>query len=315
MQKFSIIPQKSLTISARTVSSICKKFTSLKFSKRHLATTVLSIGTVFGVIGSTLHPSKAAIVSQKDARVTPSYDWMIRPPLAAVGQLEIQMASGQYATCTFTVVGRNIGLTNTHCLLDEQGRGPLQLKAYAVRYGNRFLALANVDRYWTGMNTAPKTVGERVRDWAIIRFTSNLGDTTGWFGNMIWSPNVNQAGQSVVAHVTNYIGYPGDWPTAAAFKSGDVLGHTPAMHAGCEILGIQFGMLLHNCDTNPGTSGSSLYSAVSDTDLRTMGLNDAHESTTNGTSINLAVPLERFMPAIQELRRTQAANGTIIPRP
>lgn len=288
-----------------------------KFSKIHFfAATLLSVANVVGITASTLEPSRADVIGQDD-RLTPSYQWMSTPgqPRRAMGQLEIQRVDGLYAFCSFTVVGRNIGLTNAHCIFDEQGRYPKQAKAYAVRYGTGAYAVANVDGYWTGMNRTPATVQEAVRDWAIVRFTSNLGNVTGWLDGMNWSPDVNAAGQSVVNQWTSYIGYPGDWPNATQFRSGDVRGYTPAFHAGCKILGIQYGMLLHDCDTNEGASGASLYGVFSQTDLRIMGLHESSTKLTDGSRINIAVPLERFMPAIKALNATGAASNTIVPVP
>lgn len=294
-----------------------KTNTFFKFSKIRFAATLLSVANVFGITASTLEPSQAVVIGQDD-RLTPSYEWMTTPgqPRRAMGQLETQLADGTYEFCSFTVVGPNIGLTNTHCLLDKQGRAPRQIKAYAVRYGTtKAYAAANVDLYWTGTDRAPATVQESTRDWAIVRFTTNLGNVTGWLGNMSWSTDVNAAGQSVVNQWTSYIGYPGDWPTDAQLRAGDDRGYTPALHAGCKILGIEDGLLLHDCDVTPGTSGASLYGVFSQTDLRIMGLNQSQGIADDGSVINAAVPLERFMPAIEALRATGAASNTIVPRP
>jgi protease YdgD len=295
-----------------------KNLNCLEFltKRRWFTATILSIGSCLGAIATTLQPSQALVIGQ-DNRVTPTYEWLTRSgqQRAAVGLLSIQMADGKFIQCTYTVVGRNIGLTNTHCIYDEQGRPPQQIKAYAARHSNRAYAVANVDRFWTGLDAPPKTLAESASDWAIVRFTTNLGDQTGWFGNYGWSGNINDAGSSVVNQTTNYIGYPGDWPTDAAIQPGQTRSYTPALHAGCKIVDRQVGLLLHNCDTNPGASGSSLYGVVSDTDLRTMGLHRGSVSLSNGSSINTAVPLERFMPAIEKLRQTGATADTIVPRP
>lgn len=290
-----------------------KTNTFFKFSKIRFAATLLSVANVFGITASTLEPSQADVIGQED-RLIPSYEWLTTPgqPRRAMGQLEIQHADG-WSHCSFTVVGPNIGLTNAHCIFDDQGKYPMQVKAYAVRYGEQeYYAAANVDGYWTGTNRYPQTAEEDARDWAIVRFTSNLGNVTGWLGNMSWSPDVNASGQTVVNQWTSYIGYPGDWPTDAPVKDQ---GYTPALHAGCKILGIDSGLLLHDCDTNPGASGSSLYGVFSETDLRIMGLHAGSRQLTDGSRINEAVPLERFMPAIEALNATGAASNTIVPAP
>lgn len=294
-----------------------KNLNCLKFltKNRRLTATILSLGSCLGAIATSLQPLSAAVIGQDD-RFTPTYEQLSGSVLGAVGRLAIQKADGSVGHCTFTVVGRNIGLTNAHCLLDEQG-SPVQIKAaVAVEHGGRALAVTNVDGYWTGRDTAPKdVVVDGPSDWAIVRFTTNLGDLTGWLGYAAWNPNdINSAGQTVVGLTAGYVGYPGDWPTDARFQPGDVRGYTPAMHYGCTIQKVERGLLLHDCDTTGGTSGSSLFTAASETDLRTIGLNFA-EYPADNPYINLAVPLERFMPAILKLRQTGAASDTVVPRP
>lgn len=292
-------------------------FNHFKFltKSRWLTATILSVGSCLGAIAPMLQPSQAAVIGQDD-RITPTYEQLSGSALGAVGRLAIQMADGRVSHCTFTVVGRNIGLTNAHCLLDEKG-APVQIKAaVAVKHGDRALAVTNVDYYWTGRDTAPKSLEENPGDWAIVRFTTNLGDLTGWLGNAAWNSNdISSAGQTVVNMTAGYVGYPEDWPTQSKLQPGDIVGETPALHYGCTIHQVTQGMLLHDCDTTGGTSGSSLFTAVSATDLRTIGLNNATITSENGVSINLAVPLERFMPAVLKLRETGADPNTVVPRP
>ncbi|WP_106547099.1 serine protease [Chroococcidiopsis sp. CCALA 051] len=294
-----------------------KNLNCLKFltKNRRLTATILSLGSCLGAIAPTLQSSQAYIIGQDD-RVLPAYEWLTVAPRKAVGQLESRMANGQYKLCTFTVVGRNIGLTNSHCVRDEQGKIPVQAKAYVVRYGTTQLAIANVDAYWTGLQAFPKNIEEWRRDWAIVRFTTNLGDATGWYGNVEWNPNdISKAGDTVVGQPTNYIGYPTDWPTDPALK--DYQGYLPALQAGCNILAKdpQLEILIHDCDIMQGTSGSSMFSAVSEVDFRTMALNNGYATAVDGRPISTAVPLERFMPAILKLRQTGATNDTAVPVP
>jgi len=289
----------------------CFKFLT---KSRWLTASILSIGSCLGAIATTLQPSSAVVIGQDD-RFTPTYEQLTHSALGAVGRLAIQKADGSVGHCTFTVVGRNIGLTNAHCVLDEKG-APVQIKAaVAVKHGDRGLAVANVDVYWTGRDTAPVDIYDVPSDWAIVRFTSNLGDLTGWLGNAAWNPNdISSAGQSVVGLTAGYVGYPGDWPTNATIQPGDIVGETPAVHYGCTIQKVEGGMLLHDCDTTGGTSGSSLFTAVSQTDFRTIGLHSS-EYPLQDPYINLAVPLERFMPAVLKLRETGASPDTVVPRP
>jgi V8-like Glu-specific endopeptidase len=275
--------------------------------------SVLQISLALVGLGSLLspyQPAQAAVIGRDD-RVTPSYSFMQNTGLAPVGQLEIQKADGLYYTCTFAVVGRNIGLTNAHCLVDEQGRTPPQIKAYALQHGRDVLALANVDVFWLGSRIEPTTLGEAPRDWAIIRFTTNLGNITGTFGNLGWYDNIARAGQSVVGRKANLVGYSGDWPTAKAFQLGSIRGYTPGGHFNCNLPEVRFGVVLHDCDMTEGSSGSAIFNQ----DKLILALNSATLTFTNRTQINAAVPLERFMPALAKLRETGADGRTIVPVP
>jgi V8-like Glu-specific endopeptidase len=274
-------------------------------------TSLAIVGLVSSIVGNPAAQAQSVPfgVIGTDDRVTPSYNFMINNGRKPVGQLEIQKADGRYYTCTFTVVGQNIGLTNTHCLLDNQGRRPLQIKAYAVRYGNRYLAAATVSRYWTGLDRSPQVAGDYPRDWAVMRFDSNLGNSTGWFGNADWSTDVSQAGQKVVGQTANHIGYSGDWPTARAIKSGEIRGATPGAHFGCQLQRIDAGLLVHNCDGTPGASGTGIHNNA--TQLQAL---DSATFTRGSLIFNVAVPLERFMPAVKILRENGGAIGTTVPR-
>jgi V8-like Glu-specific endopeptidase len=249
----------------------------------------------------------------KDDRATPSYNWMKRQRRKAIGQLEIQQADGQYYTCTFTVVGRNIGLTNTHCLLDDQGRKPLKIKAYSMRHGDRYSTSANVDMYWTGLDRSPQTLGEYSRDWAVVRFDRPMGKKTGSFGNTNWSADLKQSGQTVLGKKLYSIGYSGDWPTAAMAQVGNVRGFTPSAHIGCEMLGAEDGLVVHNCDGTPGSSGTGIHSRSRK--IQALNVAAVFDPRTNVSLFNLAVPLERFMPAVEMLRKTGGDGQTVAPRP
>jgi V8-like Glu-specific endopeptidase len=244
-----------------------------------------------------------------DDRVTLPYDFLVRSKRQPVGQLEIQKADGYFYTCTFTMIGENLGLTNAHCVLDEQGRKPIKAKGYALRYGSKRFTAANVVKVWAGMDYEPQTVGDIPTDWAIVRFSKKIGRKTGRFGNMPWSTDVNQAGQSVVGKTVDHIGYSGDWPTAKAIKPGEVRGRVPGAHLGCKITDVNQGMLVHTCDGTPGASGTGIH----DSQGRLHGL-DSATLFRGGEMINVAVPLERFMPAIEALRKKNTGRRIRVPR-
>ncbi len=255
-------------------------------------------------------PSAQAGILGADDRVTLSYDQLVQLGRQPVGQLEILKQDGYYYTCTFTVIGERLGLTNAHCMLDDQGRPPVKARGYALRYGDRRVTAANVLTTWTGSDTSPQTIGDLPRDWAIVRFSKKIGRKTGSFGNVPWSTDVNQAGQSVVGKTVDLIGYSGDWPTPVAIKPGEVQGRIPGAHLGCKITGVDRGLVVHTCDTTPGASGTGIHDAQG----RLHGLHSAATKNAKGEAINVAVPLERFMPAVESLRRKNHGRGISAPR-
>ncbi|MBE9033424.1 trypsin-like peptidase domain-containing protein [filamentous cyanobacterium LEGE 11480] len=270
--------------------------------------------SLFGVLASSLSlatvytPSASATVIGHDNRQTPSYSWM-KSRRKPVGQLEIRKGDGRYYRCSFTVVGPNIGLTNAHCLLDSKGRKPLQIKAYAVRHGSRVYAKANVTNYWTPLRRSPGTVKEYRNDWAIVRLGNNMSKRTGWFGNEGYYKGVRKVGQTVRGKLTHLIGYSGDWPTAKKIKPGQRRGQTPGAHFNCRLATVNSGLIFHNCDTNPGASGSGAHNSK----LRLQALHNTGGWTLKGRRLNGAVPLERFMPAIKKLRQHKGSPYVSIP--
>jgi V8-like Glu-specific endopeptidase len=245
-----------------------------------------------------------------DDRVTLPYDDLVRSGRRPVGQLEILKPDGYFYTCTFTVIGENLGLTNAHCVLDEQGRKPVQAKGYALRYNGKRLAAANVEKVWAGLDYEPRTIGDLPRDWAIVKFRKKIARKTGTFGNAPWSTDVSQAGQSVVGKTVNHVGYSGDWPTAKAIKPGETRGRVPGAHLGCKITGVDLGLVVHTCDGTPGASGTGIH----DDQGRLHALDSATLFGAKGEMINVAVPLERFMPAIEALRRKNTGRRIRVPR-
>jgi protease YdgD len=282
---------------------------SKNFKRVTLAMTSFC-ASLFSLLPGTFQSAQAVVIGA-DNRVTPAYNWMLTTGRAGVGRLEVQRQDSRFYSCTVTMIGRNIGLTNAHCLLDTLGRAPKQIKAFFPQHGNRsVIVAANGDVYWSGLKVAPSKIGDRLRDWAIVRFNSNVGDRTGWYGYEGWYSNLSNAGKNVVGRPANLIGYSGDWPTAPAFRLGDIRGRTPGAHFGCTLPRIQSGLLLHVCDTTEGASGSALENGS----RSVMGLHFG-SVTSNGSTMNGAVPLERFGPAVQKLRATAAATNTIVPVP
>ena len=259
------------------------------------AIVLVSTGSLLSLAPGAFTAANAEVIGTDD-RTTPSYEWMNRPgqQRAAFGQLEIKQQDGKYKSCSFTVVGRNIGLTAAHCVMDPQGKPVSQLKAYAARHGNypgtttpRYRALANVDWFVRGTNVYPNNVATFAKDWAVIHFTSNIGDITGWLGNVTYG----DGGKALAGQNTNYIGYPGDWSAG-----------TPALGSG-KFTRFSEGMIFHNVDTAPGTSGAGMYYRVADNNLRVQAVNNSQGwRFTDGSRANGGAPLDAFMPTLKYYR-------------
>jgi Trypsin-like peptidase domain len=289
---------------------------SILLNRSLLKTFAFSLLGGLGVLVPSLISSPAAHAENPlgvlgtDDRVTLSYDQLVQSGQQPVGQLEIQKQDGYFYTCTFTVIGERLGLTNAHCMLDEQGRPPIKAKGYALRYGERRFTAATVLTTWTGLDTSPKNIGEIQRDWAIVRFNKRIGRKTGTFGSAPWSTDVTQSGASVIGKTVDHIGYSGDWPTAAAIKPGEIRGKIPGAHLGCKITGVELGLLVHTCDGTPGSSGTGIH----DRQGLLYGLDSSTLTNKKGEMMNVAVPLERFMPAVESLRRKNHGRGISAPR-
>ncbi|NJR52813.1 MAG: hypothetical protein HC780_27860 [Leptolyngbyaceae cyanobacterium CSU_1_3] len=273
------------------------KNSSRQSRKPHLLAAALVSATSFLSLAPGMFTAAKAEVIGRDDRTTPSYDWMTRPgqQRAAFGQLEIKQQDGNYKSCSFVMVGRNIGLTAAHCVMDREGKPVSQVKAFAARHGNypgttvpRYRAMANMDWFVRGTRVYPNNAATFAKDWAVIHLTTNMGDITGWIGNV----GYGSGGKDLAGQVTNYIGYPGDWPS-----------RTPAMHSGCRFTRFSAGMIFHECDTTKGTSGSGMYYRVADDNLRVQAVNNSEGwRFSDGSRANGGVPLDTFMPTVKLYR-------------
>jgi hypothetical protein len=113
----------------------------------------------------------------------------------------------------------------------------------------------------------------------------------------------------VIGQSANHIGYSGDWPTAAVIKAGEVRGSTPGGHFGCQLQRAEMGLVVHTCDATPGASGTGIHN-----NTKQLQALDVATFSEGNLVYNVAVPLERFMPAVQILRQNGGDIRTSIPR-
>ncbi|MBE9540478.1 MAG: DUF1036 domain-containing protein [Proteobacteria bacterium] len=208
--------------------------------------------------------------------------------------------------CTATLVGRDLVLTNAHCVHDEDGRilAPEEITFYpdhrqerpGISSGARQIFLDNL-----GAARQFSNEREQYADWALIRLNVPLGDQFGWMSVV----DTYVAGQVTLA------GFSGDYNE----------GETAGIHQGCAITEIhEDGIVVHDCDTTAGSSGSALFQVRGD-DYQIVALNSAESSNpmtgmrysgsveySSDVAYNVAVKTDGFSDLLTRMR-VQGAGG------
>jgi protease YdgD len=203
-------------------------------------------------------------------------------PWSAIGRIEITTANEGY-TCTGTLIGLDIVLTNAHCLMDEQTKQPMipknappdnpaQIKFSPSMIRGEALDTARVIDYRSGTNDPYTHPGD---DWAILKLDQPLGERYGYIG---WrdlnfaNPKMLQATRDRLT----LVGYAADFPTQRNTEYG-TSGETAGMNQNCSIEGLVTqkglkGVLLHRCDSNPRASGGPIFAQFSNGNYYIVGL-------------------------------------------
>jgi protease YdgD len=205
-------------------------------------------------------------------------------PWSAIGRIEASTADGSGYTCTGTLIGLDVVLTNAHCLIDpatnqpiiarnQPASSPTQIMFKASLIRGVALDSARVINYRYGSNKPRTFLGE---DWAILKLDRPLGAMYGYMGwqNLDFTnARIRKAAQNQIT----LVGYAGDFPTSSLSEQFGSSGETAGMNEGCSIEGIETkgnsrGVLLHRCDSNPGASGGPLFAQFSDGNYYIVGL-------------------------------------------
>ncbi|WP_072621614.1 trypsin-like serine peptidase [Spirulina major] len=192
-------------------------------------------------------------------------------PYSTIGRVDLLTPRGRLTgNCTGTLIGRDLVLTNSHCIADEN-TGDVLFPPEQIRFRPNMIQgeaeIIGVTEFEYGWQEAP---GEAAADWAILRLDEAIGDRFGYLGWVALdfdNPRVIDA----IANQIRLAGYSGDFPGAAQERFFGPAGDTAGQHAGCSVVDMaaalnvnrralaQFaGQLFHACDTNPGASGSAL---------------------------------------------------------
>lgn len=206
-------------------------------------------------------------------------------PYTAIGRVDWTLADGRVIShCTGTLIGRDLVLTNSHCLSHPANNeiiDPKQYRALSDRVSMVFQpnmihgvaeTTAKVVTYEYGWKEYPNKAAE---DWALLKLDRSLGDDFGYLG---WR-DLDLSNPRILDAIEDKIkiaGYAGDFPTPQYQQFGQP-GETAGLHQGCSILkgyneGDFAGLLFHQCDTNPGSSGSAIFARFANGNYYILGL-------------------------------------------
>ncbi len=230
-------------------------------------------------------------------------------PWSTIGRIEYRADSGSY-TCTGSLIGRNLVLTNAHCLIDKYSSKPVvaknskpntaQLIFRPSLIKNTSIDQARVIDYQYGTTDPRRT--NPADDWAILKLDKPLGDIYGYLGWRELDLSQKAVLSKIRARLT-LVGYAEDYPKSKDFAELGSFGETAGMHRKCSIESLDQGLVIHRCDSNPGASGGPIFAYFKDT--KSYSIVALHSSTfTNGSGKvrNRAVQVSRWAAKASALR-------------
>ncbi|HEY9627386.1 MAG TPA: trypsin-like peptidase domain-containing protein [Coleofasciculaceae cyanobacterium] len=203
-------------------------------------------------------------------------------PWKAIGRLE-WATSDPNATgiCTGTLIGKDLVVTNSHCLDAAMKAQNSQTPRIAFEpnlidgsFNQSDLATVTSWEYGWKSGYQANSADEVNKDWALLKLDKPLGETYGYLG---WR-SLDLSDEAVLNSLQGQIrlaGYSGDFPRSAPANQQ---GNTASVHIGCSIAGSGEGFLIHNCDTMGGASGSALIARFDDGNYYIIGLHRGSNS-------------------------------------
>lgn len=167
-------------------------------------------------------------------------------PNTAIGMIRVTFPNGVKSKGTAWMYGNKVAMTAGHCIYSKKDGGwAKQVAFYPAKNGNSEPLGVY---YSTKMYTDTKFLKNEDTnyDWGMLRFSSNVGQYTGYFGATYNSSASSQVGTRVTMR-----GYPGD-------KTYGTLWSMSGPITGIVSNGVKF---KYTIDSYPGQSGSPVYNA------------------------------------------------------
>lgn len=215
-------------------------------------------------------------------------------PWGAVGILK----NPDGGSCTASVVGRNLLLTNAHCVLYKD-RKEIRKGNYVFYAGysrGSYVAKTTILHFWVGTTDSR---GDTQNDWALLRTQWNIGDRVGWLGVRRYT--AQELVDISFSTVFYLVGYPSD------MTSGEV----PYWEKNCNFTFTLGETVYHSCSTSSGSSGAPMF-INKDDEVRILAVNVGERRNGAKRSVigvpysedyaNVAVPSATFIEKIKELQ-------------
>ncbi|MDB9526545.1 trypsin-like peptidase domain-containing protein [Oscillatoria sp. CS-180] len=236
-------------------------------------------------------------------------------PWSAIGRIDWVASDGSevLGSCTGSLIGPNLVLTNAHCLIDPETDQPT---THTITFRPNVIqgeapAIAEVVAYDYGASPYTDNTAE---DWALLSLDQPLGNIYGYLG---WRTTdfTDSTTLTEMDGQISVVGYSADFPTPMLSSFG-APGETAGLSASCSVLvelleGEFSGSLIHTCDTNPGASGAPMFALFEDGEYYILGLHTGSVSLLENVTLptgeetdvlNRGIPVSRWAARAAALR-------------